>query len=289
MEVDGVDRWYLRDVPPTYDGSTPMPVVMDLHGFAEGAKLQAMISGLGAYGDAHGFITLTPNGHGTPVYWNASLGSPDLRFLGDLVDQAEAQMCVDQARVYVTGYSNGAYMTSSMACQYADRIAAIAPVAGLTDTEGCHPSRPVPVMAFHGTGDQFVPFDGGIGPKGATLQLPDGSGRTMAQADPNSALLKSLVPGGMKPIEDNARAWATRNGCHPAPSETKVAADVTLQTFSCPADGAVELYVVAGGGHAWPGSAASAKLASVTGPTTMSIDATKLMWQFFVAHPMPAS
>ena len=41
-----------------------------------------------------------------------------------------------------------------------------------------------------------------------------------------------------------------------------------------------------GGGHAWPGSEASQAIASAVGYTTMSIDATALMWTFFEMHPL---
>ena len=33
----GVERWYFRHVPATHDGTTPLPVVVDLHGYSEGA------------------------------------------------------------------------------------------------------------------------------------------------------------------------------------------------------------------------------------------------------------
>ena len=47
-----------------------------------------------------------------------------------------------------------------MACEYADKVAAVAPVAG-SIVRACTPSRPVSVYAIHGTSDGTIPFNGG--------------------------------------------------------------------------------------------------------------------------------
>jgi len=279
IDSGGTARWYWRHVPPTYDGKRPTPVVLDLHGYAEGADIHRTMSGLGAYGDTHGFITITPQGQGVVPMWDTTLGGPDLAFVGQLLDQVDATLCVDDRRVFVTGLSNGAFMTSAVACQYSDRVAAAAPVAGIRDIDGCKPARPVPVIAFHGTADEFVAYDGGFGKKVATLPTPDGKG-TIGTAP--------QVTGPKGPtIPEITTAWAVRNGCARQPKEHRVASDVVLSTYRCPADAATELYTVEGGGHAWPGSAFSQQVANVVGRTTTSIDATELMWQFFDDHPRP--
>src|SRR3954468_18473602 len=50
----GAERWYFRHVPPAYDGTEPTPVVLDLHGYAEGAAVHVKMSDMGAYGDQQG-------------------------------------------------------------------------------------------------------------------------------------------------------------------------------------------------------------------------------------------
>ena len=86
-----------------------------------------------------------------------------------------------------------------------------------------------------------------------------------------------------------AATWAIRNGCDPAPGETPVAADVTLIAFDCPPGAEVELYRVTDGGHSWPGSPFSVQVEAAIGRTTMSVSANELIWDFFVAHPLPPS
>jgi polyhydroxybutyrate depolymerase len=282
----GVDRWYLRHVPPAYDGTAPLPLVVDIHGYSEGAEIHPKFSGMGTLGDREGFVTVTPQGSGAVAFWNTSPGSDDVRFIGALLDDVERRTCVDPARVYVTGMSNGALMTSRVACEYADRVAAAAPVAGITDPAGCHPARPVPVIAFHGTDDGFLAYDGGLGTASLRLPAPDGSNRTLG--DERAAVGeggRAIFP----PVPDSLEAWATRNGCATTtpPTEAKIADDVTLLAYRCPTGDEAELYRVDGGGHAWPGSPVSAAVAKIVGRTTMSISATDLMWRFFRSHPMP--
>jgi polyhydroxybutyrate depolymerase len=279
----GVERWYYRHIPPTYSATKPMPVVLDLHGYAEGAGIHLLMSNLGAFGDAHSFVTITPQGSGDKVArWDTGLHSKDMEFIGDLLDEVEHTMCVDERRVYVTGLSNGAFMTSAIACRYADRFAAAAPVAGIRDIKGCKPSRPVPVIAFHGTADGYVDYNGGMGAKAAQLPAPDGSGKTLSE-------IGAVDPDAKGPTVPEITAdWAKRNGCGTKPVETTVAADVTLIKFPCPVNDEVELYRVTGGGHTWPGSEFSKKIASAVGPTTSSISADELMYKFFEAHPLPS-
>lgn len=274
----GTERWYVRHLPEVH---APAPVVLDLHGYSEGAAVHTKMSDLGTFGDAHGFVTITPQGQGPVPRWDTTLGSTDLTFVGDLLDHVEGTLCVDTNRVFVTGLSNGAFMTSAIACVYSDRIAAVAPVAGIRDIEGCKPVRKVPVVAFHGTADGFVAFDGGVGAKVALLPAPDGSGRTLGE----SGLLPSSEAKGPS-IPEIVATWAHRNGCGGKATEQSVAPDVVRVRYPCPAGADVQLYRVEGGGHSWPGSAFSKSVGALIGPTTTSISADEIMWAFFAAHPL---
>jgi polyhydroxybutyrate depolymerase len=174
-----------------------------------------------------------------------------------------------------------------MACQYADRVAAVAPVAGMRDVPRCAPSRPVPAIAFHGTDDQLLRYDGGLGPKTSAMQDPDGSGRRFVD-DP--AAVSAIVPGPVdESVPDILAAWAARNGCAPGAHESAASPDTTLLSFTCPLGAEVELYRTQGAGHEWPGSAGSAAIVDAIGRTTMTIDATTLAWAFFQQHSLPAS
>ena len=271
---------YFRHVPPAHDGTTPVPLVMDLHGYSESAAAQVTMSQLSVLGDTKGFVTLTPEIVRDPARWDTALDGTDITWLGQVLDQAEQTLCLDQNRVYVAGLSNGAFMTSSVACAFSERFAAAAPVAGIRDIDGCAPSRPVPVIAFHGTADQFVTYDGSLGPAAAKLPAPDGSGRTLGEIGAVDPSVKGPT------IPEITADWAQRNGCGTTPTESVVTVDVTLLSFPCPPGADVELYRVTDGGHAWPGSKLSMAVANVVGKTTDTIDADTLIWDFFVAHPL---
>jgi polyhydroxybutyrate depolymerase len=277
----GVPRTYIRHVPPQYRADEPIPVVIDLHGSAEGAVVHTGNSALGPFGDEHGFVTITPQGQasGLDSYWATAfsgvIDSVDVRFIGELLDEVERTLCVDQARVFATGYSNGAFLTSALVCVFADRFAAVAPVAGIRDPQPCTPSRPVPAVVFHGTDDEWVAFNGGLGPAALALP-PDESGQTLGEKT-------GIEPEG-PPIPEIVDTWAVRNGCEAEPQERAIESDVTRLRYECPAGADVDFYRIEGGGHTWPGSEFARRLEAVIGPTTTSISANEIMWEFFLAH-----
>jgi polyhydroxybutyrate depolymerase len=254
-------------------------MIIDFHGFLEPANIHTIHSKLGPFGDEHGFITLTPSGTGQPVHWDLALHSADVRFVNQLLDEAEATLCVDTRRIFAAGLSNGAIFSSVLACSLSDRIAAIAPVAGVTNFKRCKPDRPVAVIAFHGTADQVISFDGGLGPIG--LNLPTDDGRTIGEIRPQLANGPS--------VPETVAAWAKRNGCKKKPNEQQIADDVKLVRYSgCDDNATVELYEIIGGGHTWPGSEFSRAIESSVGHVTFSIDADQELWDFFQKHPLPA-
>ena len=265
----GTPRWYYRHVPTGYDATKPTPVILDLHGYSEGATAHKVMSSLGVYGDTNNFVTITPQGSGDKVpMWDTALDGADMGYIGDLLDEVESTLCVDTHRVFTAGLSNGAFMTSAIACKYADRVAAVAPVAGIRDIKGCKPARPVPVIAFHGTKDEYVAYDGGLGEKVATLPNQDGTGTIGEGA--------VATPGDKGPtIPEITADWAKRNGCKTVPVEKPVTADVTLLAFPCPKGDEVELYRVTDGGHAWPGHGRPEPERS------RDVDATDEMVRFF--------
>ena len=100
---------------------------------------------------------MTPDGAGTPQQWNnLQVGElpDDVAFIGELLDYLEATLCIDPARVYATGISNGSAFAQRLACLMPDRIAAVAAVAAFVYPVVCDAAPPVPIIAFHGTADR---------------------------------------------------------------------------------------------------------------------------------------
>lgn len=291
LQSGGAERWYFRHVPSAHDSDEPVPLILDLHGYQEGAEVHKANSQLGELGDEEGFVTLTPHGPGQgPVpMWDTRPDGVDVAFVADLLDEAERSLCIDLARVYVTGLSNGAMMTSALACAFGDRIAAVAPVAGVTAIEDCAAERPIPVVSFHGTEDPFLDYEGGLGPAVAQLPAPSGEGTLGEMSGEDAEELNDAVPAGGPAVPEVMADWAARNECDDtAPTETEVADDVTLLSFACPHGAEVELYRIEGGGHTWPGSHLLEGAVELVGTTTFSISANEIMWSFFEDHPLGA-
>jgi polyhydroxybutyrate depolymerase len=252
----GQARHYRVHIPPAYQPSTPIPLVIDLHGLNSNAAQQERLSGMSRKADAAGFIVVYPEGLGDPQTWHfgpGAEGAADLAFTRDLIVGLEQRLGVDSARIYATGISNGAQMANRMGCEMADVVAAIAPVSGgYFRAQRCDPSRPVPVIAFHGTADRVLPYEG----QGQLLL----------------------------PVRDWAANWAAHNGCGASPTISFQHGQVTGVTWGgCRAGADVMLYTIDGGGHTWPGS----KMALGLGLTTQDISATDAIWEFFAAHPKP--
>lgn len=278
LSSPGGPRSYKLYIPARYDGR-PAPLVVDLHGYLSGAAGQVTMSNLAATAEAEGFILATPQGNGPMPYWNAS-PHPDLpddvQFIADVIDDIGTGLCIDARRVFVDGFSNGAFLASLVACRLADRVAAVAAVAGLMVPAGCAPARPIPILAIHGTADRFVTFDGSPNVALTTLTWNDDSTRAFAD-----------LP--FAPATAALDRWAGLNTCTQPSEEQPIAASVTRTRYAgCQGGSDVELYVLSGAGHTWPASAFADASAPILGPATHELDATKVIWAFFQTHPMPS-
>jgi polyhydroxybutyrate depolymerase len=274
MTSGGVERRFQLTVPEGYDGATPLPVVLTLHSLTVNYGVVPAISGVPDMAAAYDFITVSPSGlldAGTP-YWVAAPvePNPDVTFLAELLDLVESELCVDTTQVFSTGISNGGQLSSLLACQLPDRITAVAPVAGVEFAEECD-GEPVPVMAFHGDADPIVTYEGGGLHAAAIADLHHWKG----DVPPGLP-----VHGG---VDDAMRNWAAHNGCEPARTEEEISPEVVRHTWEgCEAE--TVLYVVRGGGHSLPGRPVPG-FESTFGATTTDIDATALMFEFFLGPP----
>lgn len=163
ITVDGVRRAYILDVPERVEPKTPVPLLFDFHGFGHSAAGVWKVSGFKALAARDGFITVYPDGlpvhllgHDAPGWQLSTTDNRDVAFTAQLLDQVERTYCVDRARVFVTGFSNGAFLSHLLACQMADRLAAVAPVSGGRVPVPCDPSRAVPVLIYHGRQDPLI-------------------------------------------------------------------------------------------------------------------------------------
>jgi len=267
---EGVPRSYWIHIPPGYDASKPTPVVLVLHSALMNGVSMARFCGMNEKADQARFIVVYPNGTGpTPMfkYWDAGgvkvRDSDDVGFVAKVLDDLESIVHVDPKRVFATGMSNGGMMCYRLAAEMSHRIAAVAPVAGTMAIDECRPTRPVPVLHFHGTKDGLVLYNG-----------PD-----------------ARIPKNLKflSVDDTVRIWVKLNGCPPTPSvdalpSLKDRIPIRRTVYGPGADGAeVVLYAIEGGGHTWPGREPGLFF---LGKSTKDVSANDVIWDFFQKHPM---
>jgi polyhydroxybutyrate depolymerase len=164
IEVGGVPRSYILDVPETVAAGDAVPLLLDFHGFGHSAAGVWRVSGFRELGVRSRFITAYPQGLDVRLLGRVAPGweifsldeNRDVAFARALLDQVEAHYCIDRDRVYSTGFSNGAFLSHLLGCVLADRIAAIAPVSGGDLDLPCTPARPVSVIIHHGRADELI-------------------------------------------------------------------------------------------------------------------------------------
>ncbi len=270
-------RHVIVHIPPAYDGSLELPLLIVLHG---GAGNGQQIQRLTEDADEYGFVVAYPDGSGRLgdrlLTWNAghccgyALTSQvdDVAFIDLLIDRLLDRYSIDPDRVYFTGISNGGMMAYRAGAELPRKVAGIAPIAGSIGgrvTENGFelipdkPGPPVSVIAFHGMQDQHVLYEGGPSPMD--------------------------IDGGRVDIsvEESINFWVDANGCDLQPeTETQTDGNILIDTYSgC--DGGVEvvLVTIVDGGHAWPG----ASRGLVSDQPTKDISANEMMLEFFLAHP----
>ena len=272
---DGRTRTYLLYVPESYAGA-PTPVVLAFHGGHGGNSYSLMYgSQLNNVAHTNGFVVAYPDGTDAPggvqPSWNgggccgyaAANHVDDVGFTRMLIDDIGTLVNVDEQRVFATGISNGGVFSHRLGMELADRIAAIAPVAGGLQQGGDFktksPSRPISVMDFHGKTDAIYPY---------------------------AAIPPAITYWKWKDKLLAAKKVVTyQNGIETCVTNASSVAEVTLCTAAPPVNVVVNGVVYDGGGHCWPGGVKSnVDWADVP---TQDINASAAMWEFFKRHPKP--
>jgi len=266
---DGCGRG-LRDapplVPPTGPGPGPAPgtfggdrparvfagggaargVLLALHGYGDTGTGFARALGLPELARREGLVLVSPDGtldRRGHRFWNATDACcnfsdhpvDDVAYLRALLAEVAAAHHVEPGRRYVLGLSNGTFMAHRLACEAADELAAIVPIAGTTwdDPARCRPTSPVSVLQVHGDADRVILYEGG--------RRVLGRGR-------------GSYPGSVATVE----RWASLNGCSGARSIVLPALDLdhapgaeatVEQVAGCPAGVDVRLLAMRGAPH----------------------------------------
>ena len=230
-------------VPTGYDASTPVPLIVLLHGYTSSGAGQDSYMGFSDIADEYGFLLVAPDGDKESGgdqnrFWNASPACcnffqsevNDSGYVLDIINAAKSEFNVDPDRVYLIGHSNGGFMSYRAAYDHSETIAAIASLAGASHVdERPAPANPVHVLQIHGTDDGTIAYEG------ADIQ-------------------GNAYPSAIESVSQ----WAAYNGCtegggrelrdlvaNLAGHETSV----SVYNQGCKAGGSSELWTIAAGSH----------------------------------------
>lgn len=253
VEVDGLDRRYRLYTPPDAEGGGPLALMLALHGSGNSPESLVDASELDHAASGGSFIVAYPEAIG--LVWNGGFcctngrgtAAADVRFLEKVIADVAAVRRIDESRTYVVGFSSGGIMAYRLACDVAGRFAGIAALAATMVLDDCSPSRPVSVIAIHGTADGVVPIEGGRIAGGATRPAPAANAV--------------------------AERWASLDGCASSPRTESRGGVTTVAWGECAAGARVQLVTVDGGGHNW--------FHPVYGPPNGALDATAAVTRFF--------
>lgn len=299
----GATREYFVHAPSSYNSNIPAPLIIHLHGGGGSAEGAMEYSRMNKTADRHGFLVVYPQGTGPKIVgktigtWNAGkcCGAAmqkkvdDVGFIRSMIAQLKKDYNVNPKMIYATGLSNGAQMTYRIACELADQIAAIAPIGSVSVLDNCNPSRPMPVIHFHGTADPTAYYAGGTCGGG----YDDFLAKVLSRGKP-----KSRTTWPCASVPDYMKTWKNKNGCANQETVTYEKGNATCVTSNqCNGNAAVTLCSIENGGHTWPGgtygtpckrmlSKTCRSYKEVVGTISRDISANEVMWEFFKEHPL---
>ncbi len=222
ITAGGTTRELILDLPDPYDKTHPYRLIFGFHGAKYSAEWvatgQAPANGVALSGPYFGIesasagsaIFVAPQAAGGG--WAAS----DLAFVDALLAQLEAQLCIDETRVFSVGFSMGAIMTLRLACERADVFRGVAPMSGSLPSP-CPAGQPIAYWSAHATNDQTISPSQGQAARDKFIER-NGCGTQTSAPDANDCVTYQGCKAGY-PV-----TWCTftgtsseQNGHEPAP------------------------------------------------------------------------
>ena len=304
LGVADVQRRYLVYAPTTLP-PRPAPVVLVFPGYSASAEAAAFYYTHGrfeALADRDGFVVVYGNGLPHPPDAREKPAVPqggflqgclaehagegiDVTYVRRILDELEAEVAIDRARIYATGLSAGGGMSFELALEAPDLVAAIAPVAPLPFQptgpwlHGCHP-RPgydrLSIAMLAATDDPFISYA-----PGSSREYP--AARYPGMEDTRDAWLAALRISGEPEVDVFPD---TVQGDSYEPDTGRTSSTIERRRYRAGSDGReLWFYKAVGMGHAWPSPTQTwSGLWKRFGKTNQDIDFADEAWGFFQRH-----
>jgi polyhydroxybutyrate depolymerase len=200
--------------------------------------------------------------------WNEGIAGPDpalddVDFLSEMIDDIASRYRVDLDRVYMTGASNGGFMTNRFLAERSDRVRAGAPVIGGMSQvvyDAFQPTHPVSVLVIQNLADAWVPWEGG----------PLGDGHMMHTLETLEAWVSHIGGDFDNPSYEQIPNIDRWDGCRSERYDWDGALGERVSTI-----------ITAGAGHTWAGAPADFWSWLFFGNTSRDFWATWEILRFF--------
>ena len=276
---------------PSGERTTPLPLVVMLHGCQQSATDFAASTRMNQLAERKGFAVLYPQQSGAADshrcwHWykrQTQQGGGDVQWVAGLMAHVQRRHALDSARSYISGLSAGAALATLVALHYPERIAALgihsAPVFGTADSpisayramqHGTRLAHMAAAQALAKAQPQFPGMPAIIlhGDRDAVVRRINA-----AQLFDQLQVLNAPLLGSAPPVLRNHPGRA--GGRRPRHGYTSASAYAGRkpQLVRCE---------IAGLGHAWSGGADQLAFSAPEGP-----DASLMLWTFFARHRRP--
>jgi polyhydroxybutyrate depolymerase len=254
LTVDGMERSYLLHVPAGLAADQPLPLVLIFHGYSNVGGTMARTTGFNGLADAYGFFAAYPNGTGPDggTSWNAG-GCCGFAQYNNVDETAFVRAIIADLKKEAPIDPSRVYATGfSNGAFLAYRL-------------GCEMSDTFAAVA---------PVAGVLLTNPCNPSRPVSILHIHGMADPSVPYAGSATPnanGVYESVQQSIATWAQLDGCSSTPAVELTSLAKHTVYAGCKNGTAVELYSLSGIGHTWP-------------PDTI-LPASRIIWNFFVAHP----
>jgi poly(3-hydroxybutyrate) depolymerase len=139
--------------------ATKPPVVFFIHGAnGSGGGFENETKG-DVVAEKEKFIAVYPSasGNGGAGVWNDMSGTSNFPLFKAILDTLDKRYSIDRNKIYMTGFSQGGFISFVAGCSFSDIFAAVAPVSGHAGSS-CNIKRPVPVHLIFGAQEDKAAF-----------------------------------------------------------------------------------------------------------------------------------
>ena len=174
------------NLPKAFKKKDKWPLIISLHGFGGSSRIQDFYVRLNKFQNKFGFVFVSPNGLKNSEgkgFWNASnfccdfenKKVDDVAYIKSIIEEVSKSRAIgriDPSRIFLIGYSNGAFLASKIACSSRVNIAGVVSISGTSDLRdengklinlnelNCEHDRAIPYLHVHGTSDETIRYDG---------------------------------------------------------------------------------------------------------------------------------